>query len=188
MQITVINNRPTGGLKVPCVDSTSCAPGETHVMANRDVNEVSMQMAYAEENVVLVLCQIEGNDRAPIVCEMKHPADPAGGTGTLAACGFDLETEAAVAANVAPSMYFGAFDDEECTIPAVTATLDTAATGAIDAGAGTNLLTVTPDAAGELSVTLTDSADEIVYMKGWPVGTDYIVDSSQIDEVEFTAP
>jgi hypothetical protein len=187
MEITVINNQAAGTARVPCVDSTTLGPGETHVMPGRSSAEVSLQMAYANGNDVMVLAQIEGNDRAPLVCAMKKPADPAGGVGTLAACGFDLETEAAAAANVAPQMYLGVFEDAACTIPATTATLDTAATGTIDAGAGTSLLTVTPSAAGVVSVTLTDTADEVVYLKGWPVGTDYIVDSSDVHAPEFTA-
>jgi hypothetical protein len=148
--------------------------------------EVALQKYHEDGNNVIVLCQIEGNDRAPIVCDMKNPADPVADTFTCAGCGFDLETEAGAAANVDPQMYMGAFDDEACTIPSVDGTLDTAAAGTIDDGEGTNLLKVTPSATGEFSVTLTVTGAGTIYMKAWPVGTDYIVDSSETDEVTFT--
>jgi len=186
MQITVINNRAAGGDAVPCVDSTSCEAGETHVMPGRTAREVALQMYHADGNDVIVLTQIEGEDRAPIVCDMKNPADPAGGTFVVAACGFDLETEAGAAANVDPQMYMGVFDDEDCTIPSVDGTLDTAAVGTIDDGAGTNLIKATPSAAGELSVSLTVTGAQDAWMKAWPVGTDYIIDSSETDKVTFT--
>lgn len=187
MKITVINNRASTGEKVPCVDGTSVAPGATHVMLGRSKEDVIYQMDHADGNTVIVIAQLEGDDREPIVCDMKNPSDPAGGATTCAACGFDLEDTAGTAANVAPQMYLGAFDDAACTTPAANATLDTAAAGTIDAGAASNLLTVTPSATGEVSVTLTDAEDETVYLKAWPVGTDYIIDCSETDSVEFTA-
>ena len=186
MQITVINNRAAGGASVPCVDSTQCDPGQSRVMPGRTARDVALQMYHADGNDVLVLCQIEGEDRAPVVCDMKNPADPAGGTFNVAGCGFDLNTEAGAAANVNPPMYMGAFDDEDCTIPSVDGTLDTAAVGTIDEGAGTNLLEVTPDAAGEFSVTLTVTGAGTIYLKAWPMGTEYIIDSSETDEITFT--
>lgn len=186
MKITVINNRPSGGVAVPCVDSTQCKPGETHVMAGRDLNEIPGQMTFADGNDVLVFCELEGKDRSPLICDMKNPVDPAGGAVTCAACGFDLEDQGGAAANADPQMYLGAFDDAACTIPSVDGTLDTAATGTIDEGAGTNLLKVTSDAAGEVSVTLTVTAPATVYLKGWPVGSEYTVDSSETDEIIFT--
>jgi hypothetical protein len=186
MKITVINNKVSE--RIPCPDGTSVAPGVTKVMAGRSLAEAQdMINGYLDTNEVIILTQLEGIDREVLVCDMKNPADPAGGVGTVAGCGFDLEDQAGAAANVAPQMYFGAFEDAACTIPATTATLDTAAAGTIDAGAGTNLLTVTPSAAGALSVTLTDTADEIVYMRAWPVDGSYLMDNSEIDQVEFTA-
>ncbi len=187
MKITVINNRNSGGQPVPCVDSTSCAAGTTHEMPNRSAEEVQLMMGHASGNDVIVLSELEAIDREPVVCVMKTPVAPGSGVGTNAANGFDLETQAGGAGNVAPQMYFGVFDDAACTTPAVNATLDTAATGTIDAGAASNLLTVTPSAAGVLSVTLTDAEDEEVYLKAWPVGTSYTVDCSDSHAVEFIA-
>ena len=162
------------------------APGEQKEMSGRSADEAIASIALQAADVA-VLVELEGSDRAAIVCDMKDPGDVSGGGTTLAACGFDLETQAGAAANVAPQMYLGVFDDATCQTPAENATLDTAATGTIDAGAGTNLLTVTPAATGEVSVTLTDAEDETVYLKAWAVGTDYIVDSSDIDDVTFSA-
>ena len=186
MKITVVNKRASTGDAVYCVDGTSVAPGASHEMTGRSAAELIYQQGSADDDVA-VLGELEGSDRAPIVCNMKAIADPAGGATTSAGEGFDLETEAGAAANVAPQMYMGAFDDADCTIPAENATLDTASTGTIDSGGGTNLLKVTPDATGEFACTLTDAEDETVYMRAWPVGTDYVVDSSDTTSAEFTA-
>jgi hypothetical protein len=187
MKVTVINNRPVGGESVYCVDNTAVEPQAEHEMTGRTKAEVVFQMGVADGNTVMVLAEIEGDDRAPVICDMKDPGNPAGGAATMAGVGFDIETEAGAAANVAPAMYLGVFDDEDCTIPAVNATLDTATTGTIDEGAGTSLLKVTPSAAGIFACSVDDAEDETVYIKGWPVGTDYIVDSSDIDDVVFSA-
>jgi len=188
MEITVINKRASTGENVACIDGTTVAPGSQHAMSGRSAAElIHQQSIVASDTDVAVLCKIEGSDRAPIVCDMKAIADPAADATTSAGEGFDLKTEAGAAANVAPQMYLGAFDDATCQTPAVNATLDTASTGTIDSGAGTNLLKVTPDATGEFACTLTDAEDEVVYLKAWPVGTDYIVDSNDITSAEFTA-
>lgn len=183
MKIIVINN--TTATKIPCVDGHTCVPGETYEMTGRSKDEVVYMMQNVDENDVIIKSEIEGDDRAPIISKIKTPADPGSGVGTQAANGFDLETEAGAAANVAPQMYLGVFDDEELTTPAANATLDTAAAGTIDAGAGTNLLTVTPSAAGEVSVTLTDAEDETVYTTAWPVGTSYIIECTEYHTTPF---
>ena len=186
MKITVINNRPSGGSKVACVDGTTVAPGGSHEMIGRTKADVAYQKSVANGNKVIVLAELDGNDRAPIVCEMKNPGD-ASGVATLAGVGFDLLTEAGAAANVNPTMLLGVFDDEGCQTPAVNADLDTATTGAIDSGGGTNLVEVTPDATGEFACSVNNTEDETVYLKAWPKESDYIVDSSSLDSVEFTA-
>ena len=185
MKITVINNRPANGEKVPCVDSTSVAPGETHEMLGRTIEEVPIQMAFSDGNLVIVLAELDASDRAPAVNVMKNPADPGSGVVELAGCGFDILTQTGIAANIDPQMYIGAFDDAACTIPSVDAVMDTITTGTIDSGDGTNLLKVTPDSAGEVALKLTVTAPAVVYLKAWPVGSDYIVDSASLDTVTF---
>lgn len=188
MQITVINKRASTGNKFSCVDGTTVAPGAQHAMAGRSKAEYIHQMTLAAGDTdIAVVGQLDGAERSPVVCDMKDIADPAGGATTSAGEGFDLKTEAGAAANVAPQMYLGAFDDATCQTPATNATLDTASTGTIVSGGGTNLLKVTPDATGEFACTLTDAEDEVVYLKAWPVGTDYVVDSSDSTTTEFTA-
>jgi len=186
MKITVINKRASGEDNVYCLDGTQLAPGEQHEMLGRTKEDVVFAIGVQDDDVSIV-AEIEGSDRAPVVCTMKDPADPAGGVDTLAGVGFDLLTEAGAAANVAPQMYMGVFADADCQTPSTTATLDTATTGTIDSGAGTNLLKVTPDAAGEFACSVDDTADETVYLKAWIVGTGYIVDSGSTDDVTFTA-
>lgn len=186
MKIIVINNNPSGSFPIPCVDGSSCSPGTTKTMLGRSKGDVGYMMSKANGNVVIIRAEIEASDRAPIVCDMKNPADPAGGVVELAGCGFDLETEAGVAANVAPQMYLGAFDDAACTVPSVDGTLSTATTGTIDSGSGTNLVKVTPSAAGIVALKLTVTEPGVIYLKAWPVGSDYVVDSSDTDTVTFT--
>jgi hypothetical protein len=185
MEITVINSRPTGGAQVYAIDGTTVDPGQTHIMPGRSVDDVAWQMAAASGNDVIVLCKIEGNDRAPIVCNMKDPANPGSGVVLLNGVGFDLLTEAGGAANVAPQMYMGVFDDAACLTPSVDGVLSNAATGTIDAGTGTNLVKITPSAAGVASLRVTVTGPRVVYLKAWPVGTSYIVDSSDTDIVTF---
>lgn len=185
MEITVINRRPTGGNNVYCVDQTQVAPGSQHTMTGRAKDDVIFQKAVQDDQVT-VLAKIEGSDRAPIICDMKNPADPAGGVNTLAGVGFDLETEAGAAANVAPQMYMGVFDDAACQIPAVHGNLSTPTTGTINSGSGTNLIKCTPSAAGVFACSVNDTTDEKVYLKAWIVGTDYVIDSSDTDDVTFT--
>lgn len=184
MKITVTNNQAAGTAPVPCIDSTSVLPGASHEMTGRSRDDLVMQMAQSNGDTVIVRAELEANDRSPLLCVMKTPSDPGSGVGTLAACGFDLLDEAAAAASVTPPMYMGVFQDADCTVPATTATLDTAATGTIDDGGGTYLLEVTP-AAGVLSVTLTDSADEVVYLKAWPMDSSYAIDTSTTHTATF---
>lgn len=186
MKVTVINKQATGEPSLYLIDGTQLASGAQHEMLARSKEDLLFQIGLQDDNVA-VLAEIEGSDRAPIVNTMKTPADPGSGVATCAACGFDLLTEVGGAAGVAPQMYMGVFSDALCQTPSTTGTLDTAATGTIDDGDGTNLIKCTPDATGEFSVTLTDTADETVYLKAWIVGIGYIVDSSSIDEVTFTA-
>jgi len=187
MEITVVNNNPSTGTKVPCVDGTAVAPGGRHVMSGRSKAEVVYQETYADSNKVIVLSKIEGADRAPVVCVMKSPSDPAGTVHTLAAVGFDLKTESGAVANVNPAMMMGVFDDEDCQTPAAHANLNTATTGTIVNGAASNIIEVTPTAAGVFACSVNDSVDEAVYLKAWVKGTAYVVDSSDYHKVTFTA-
>lgn len=187
MQITVYNNRATGGDRVSCVDGTTVAPGSSHTMVGRSKAEYTFQMtASLSDADVKVLAALEATDRAPIVVAMNAIADPAADATTSAGEGFALQSEAGAAANVAPAMYLGAFDDEDCLIPAVNATLDTASSGTIVSGSGTNLLKVTPTSAGAFACTLTDEEVEVVYLKAWPADASYVVDSSDTTSAEFT--
>jgi hypothetical protein len=186
MKITVINKRPSTGDNVACVDGTSVAPGAQHEMPGRSAAELVYQMGAADDDVA-VIGEIDGTDRAPIINVMNVVADPAGGVDESTGEGFALKTEAGGDANVAPQMYMGVFDDADCQTPAANAVLDTATSGTIDSGAGTNLIKCTPTAAGAFACSVEDAEDEKVYMKAWPVGTDYIVDSSSTSDVTFTA-
>jgi hypothetical protein len=187
MKITVINKRSSAGGNVYCIDGTEVAPGAQHEMSGRTAGELVFQSEQVTDDDVSVIGQIEGSDRAPIVCVMNVVADPAGDAAESLGEGFALKTEAGGDANVAPQMYMGVFDDADCQTPAVNATLDTATAGTINSGDATNLIKCTPTAAGAFACSVLDAEDEKVYMKAWPVGTDYVVDSSDTSDVTFTA-
>lgn len=162
MQITIINK---SSLAVPAPGAQTVAAGATRVMAGRTVGEFQETVALIASAQVQVLGTIEPEDYPPVKCVMKTPASPAGGVNTLAGNGFDIVLPWTGAAKIAPTMYFGVYQDAACTVPATTATLATAATGTIVSGSGTNMLVVTPSADGIFSCTLTDTVDETVYLK-----------------------
>lgn len=188
MQITVINNNPAssdGSNTVPLPDSTSVKPGEQKTMAGRTQAEAQLLISGYQSDTVIIRTALEAIDRAPIVATMKADATPGGGVGTAAAIGANLESQDGTSENVQAQMYLGCFDDVACSVPAINATLDTAAAGTIDSGGGTNLLKMTPSVTGETSVTMTNAEDEVVYVKQWPVGADYTVDSSGVQSATF---
>lgn len=187
MKITVINQRPAGGMPVTCVDSTQCKPGETHVMLGRNEYDFATQMLQALNNEIIVRGQFEAADYPPVKCVMKKPADPAGGVDTVAGEGYDLkEIDGTTDANVAPQMYVGVYSDAACLTASTTGSLATPTKGTIDSGSGTSLIKCTPDATGEFACTLTNTADTTVYLKAWPVGGDYLIDSSDSHSNTFT--
>jgi len=184
MKITCVNRSAN---PVPMPGAVSCAAGTTKALTGRTVDEAAqMQELYASSTVQIV-CELEDDDYPPIVAVAKTPADPAADATDLAAVGFDIKDLYGNAYSTDMAMYFGVFDDEDCLIPSEDATLDTAATGTIDAGAGTNRLTVTPDA-GELSVTVSipAAADQVVYLKAWVVGGRRMVDTSDQHAATFS--
>jgi hypothetical protein len=180
MKIIVINN---GTGQIPLPDSTTLAAGASKTLTSRTFSEAQLLNSYASDNV-FIRTELEAIDRSPLVATAKADASPT--IDTHAGCGTQLKDEAGNDMSVQPQMYVGAFDDAVCATLAANATLDTAAAGTIDSGAGTNLLKVTPSATGEISLTLSDTTDEVVYVKCWPVGTDYTIDSSQKQTITFT--
>jgi hypothetical protein len=185
MQIKVINNS-SSAIVLP--GDVTCAAGATRTVTGRTEAELSAFQQLHSDGEVIIEGTLEDADKIPLVCDMKAPADPAGGVNTLAAVGFDLEDEQAAAFSAQPEMYLGVFDDVALTTPSVNGTLDTAAAGAIDAGAGTNLLEVTPSATGEMSVTLTQTDDIQCWVKAWPKTTvARIIDCSDVHAPTFTA-
>ncbi len=184
MQITIVNNSSS---PVPGPGSTTVAAGDSLTLAGRTQAEYAALMAsYAADNVQ-VHATLEDADLPPLKATKKTPADPAADATTLAACGFDIEDLFGNAYSTTMKMYFACFDDAACTTPSTTATLDTAATGTIDSGAGTNTLAVTP-AGGVLSVTLTIpvAADQVVYLKAWVLESERAVDTSDVHTATFS--
>lgn len=185
MKITIINNSSD---PVTGVGYTTVAAGETKEYSNRTTLEFDIFRGLLSTSDVLVLGEIEGADKSPIICDLKDPGDPAGGAAVQSGEGFDLLTEAGAAANVQPEMYMGLFDDEDCTVPAENATLTNAATGTFVSGVDTNLAVVQPAATGEFSCDIADTEDEKVYIRAWPkADAAFVVDCHEIGDVTFTA-
>jgi hypothetical protein len=174
MQITIVN-RSTSPVPGPGV--TSVPAGGELTLAGRTAAELASLVASYVSDLVQVHMTLEDADLPPLKAIQKTPADPGSGVGTIAAVGFDIEDVYGNAFSTVMGMYLGVFQDADCTIPATDATLDTAATGTIVAGAGTNLLEITP-AGGVVSVTLTDAVDEVVYVKAWVVDSARAVETS----------
>lgn len=185
MQITVINNNPTGGDAVPCPDSTTVKAGESKVMTGRTQEEAQLLITNYQSNTVIIRTALEAVDRAPVVAAMKAALTPTD-VDTIVGVGYQLESQDGTSQSIQPQMYLGCFDDAACEVPAVNAIMDTVAQGTIDEGDGTNLLKVTPSATGEVSVSMDDAVDEVVYVKAWPVTGDYTVDSSGVQTVTFS--
>jgi len=183
MQITIVNNSTQ---PVPGPGATTVPAGDTLTLANRTQAEYASLVTSFVSDLVQVHATLEAADLPPINCVMKDPGDPAGGVDTIAGVGFDLKTQDGNDAGDDPQMYLGVFSDAECTTPSTTGTLDTATTGTIDEGAGTNVIKVTPDSTGEFACSLSDTADETVYLKAWAVGTGRAMDTSGVDDVTFT--
>jgi hypothetical protein len=185
MQITIVNN---SSQPVAAPGAVTVPPTGTVTLAARTVAEYIGLIERYVSDLVTVTATLETADLPPIQCTLKAPADPVIDATDVLACGFDMEDLVGTAFSTTGKMYFGVFDDAACTIPSVDATLDTAATGTIDAGAGTNVLEVTP-AAGVLSVTcsIPAAADQTVYFKAWAhTDNPRVMDTSGIDSVDFT--
>ncbi len=164
MQIKCVNNSTS---MVPMPGDVPVVAGATKTVTARTRAEAeAFQQAYSASDVIIELT-LETAELEPLVCTMKTPADPGSGVGTLAVCGFDLEDLEGNAFAIQSPMFLAVFDDAALTVPSVNGTLDTAAAGTIDSGAGTNSLEVTPDSSGIISITLTQSDDIQCWIKAW---------------------
>jgi hypothetical protein len=185
MQITIVNNSSD---PVAAPGSVTVPAGESLTQADRTVAEYQGLIERYGSDLVTVTATLETADLPPLACVMKAPADPSIDAVDVLACGFDMEDLYGNAFVTTDKMYLGIFDDAACTVPSVDGTLDTAATGTIDAGGGTNVIEVTPDG-GVLSVTASIplAADQTVYLKAWAhADNPRPMDTSGIDSVDFT--
>jgi hypothetical protein len=115
-------------------------------------------------------------------------APDVGGGGTTSAMGFNVLDWRGNAIAEAVAVKLGVFDDEDLQTAAVNATIDTATAGSILSGAASNALVVKTDATGQFRATLTDAADEEVWMStGRDDYGDRLIDHRAKDSVEFTA-
>ena len=183
MQLTIVNN---SSVPVPAPGAATVAAGESLTMSARTQAEAEQMIENYASDEVQITVTLEDSDYPPLKCAKKTPADPAADATDLAAVGFDINDLYGNAYSTDVAMYFGVFDDAACTTPSTTATLDTAATGTIDEGDGTNTLKVTP-AGGVLSVTVSIpvAADQVVYLKAWAANA-RPMDTSDVHTATFS--
>jgi len=105
-----------------------------------------------------------------------------GGGGTTVTVGFQI-----LGVTTPMLAEFAVFDDANYSIPATNATLNTAAVGTIVAGAGGPALKVLTDASGAFRVTLTDLADETVFLACFETPGGPVLVGSKTDSVTFSA-
>jgi len=118
---------------------------------------------------------------------MLDAADVGAG-GTTAPVGFDITDWKGSSIAEAIVLLFGVFDDSDLQGAASNATLDTATAGSILSGAGTAALVVKTDATGSFRCTLTNAADEEVFLgTGRDSYGDRLIDHRSRDSVEFSA-
>jgi len=120
------------------------------------------------------------------VVSMLDAADVGGG-GTTQTVGFELRNLAGQKISAQMVLSFGAFAEADAVNPHATATLNTAAKGTILGGAASNVLTVKTDASGEFECTLTNSADDAVYLAAAQTFRSPLVHTTGYDSVTFSA-
>lgn len=110
-----------------------------------------------------------------------------GGGGTTANVGFQLKNVKGENLKLEAVLEFAVFDDEEMSIPAVNATLDTATKGTIIAGGASAALKVKTDENGKFTCTLTNAVDEQVFVGSSPSFGSPILDCRELDAITFSA-
>jgi hypothetical protein len=114
-------------------------------------------------------------------------APDVGGGGTTVTVGFKLVNVGFGPVDAQKLVELGAYDDAYASVPAATAVLGTATKGTIVLGDGTAALKVLTDANGEFECTLTDTADETVYIAAAVTAGGPALDCTEIDSVVFSA-
>lgn len=185
MQITIVNNssEPVAAPGAVTVDA-----GDSLTLSGRTVSEYQGLIERYVADDVQVHVALESFDLPPLACTMKDPGDPGASVTTMAGVGFDIEDLYGAAFSTTDKMYLGVFDDADCTTPSADATLDTATTGTIESGAGTNVIKVTP-AGGVFacSVDIPGAANQVVYLKAWAEsGTTRAMGTNGTDSVTFS--
>jgi hypothetical protein len=183
MKITIVNRSSS---QVQGAGMVSVAAGGTLVQTGRTQAEYAQLVANADSDVQ-IHGELEAADYSPIKAVMKTPADPGSGVATIVGVGFDLKSLDGVAVSVQPKFWIGVFADAAGETLITTADFDTATAGTFDSGENTNLAKVTPSATGEFACSLTDTADETVYIRVWPVSEQRFIDTSGYDTVTFSA-
>jgi hypothetical protein len=159
--------------------SSSLGPDIPH-LAKGEIKDVRDDMY---EALAAVAAEI---DNQIIVVDMIDAPNVTGG-GTTVEVGFQLRGSGGDKHEVEELVQFAVFDDENFSVPAVNADLDTASAGTIIAGGGSAALKVKTDATGLFKCTLTDTVDETVYLACDAAFGGPMVDCRDIDDVTFSA-
>jgi len=162
-----------------------CAAGATLELTGRKPEE-AIALLVSQGSTFDISSELESDDIPHYVCAMKNPGDATGGATTRAGVGLDATTLVGAALSADVNVTVAIFDDEDCTVPAVNAEITSAQTGTIVSGTDTNKAVVTTSS-GEISLTITDTEDETVYIKAWQGATTFLLSCGTPDSVTFSA-
>jgi len=181
MKLNVTNNR-ADPLYIES-RGISIQAGASIVLNNANAIDIG---ALKDDADVVVTVDYEAGDLMILVWEwVTLPAAPGG--ATTSAIEGRIVDQFGLPVAEAMLLKVGAFDDAYCKTGAANAVMDTATKGTIKSGGASKELFVETSAAGEFACTLTDAADEVVYLAadaGYGMG---ILDGQDIGSVEYSA-
>lgn len=119
--------------------------------------------------------------------QMKDAPDISGGGTVSAGAGFQLVDSINQPVKDEVTLEFAVFDDQYGATLAANATLATPTKGSIRTGSGTAALVVTTDANGEFECSVTNLADETVYLLCKEGFRSIGLDCSDIDSITYSS-
>jgi len=161
----------------------SIEAGATVVISNAVANDI---IALKDEADVVLEIEYEAGDLKVYTVEWVATPDATGGA-TTSAIELRIVDQYGIPIDDAVELVLGAFDDAYCATVAANATLNTATKGTIQSGAASNALYIVTDADGHFACTLTDAADETVYLAGGSASGKGLIDCLDVGDVTYSA-
>ena len=182
MNIAVTNLR-TYPLQLPGYLSVAALGSSALAGCNSD-DAARVMLMIEDEDVSAVATLVDGDDIS-LKLDMNNAEDVSG--VNVQDVGFQIKTTHGIPVEGYFYLDFGAFDDVAGVTAAAHATLDTAGTGSIIAGPGSNLVTAKTDAHGAFECELTNATDEITYLLAKIRVGSPAIDCTDYDSVAFSA-